>query len=50
MDKIQIPFMIFYDLDNSKVLDQIYGCEKYLGHTSDDNLYCLVTNFYGIKS
>ena len=44
-----LPFLIFYDLDNEVVLDQIYGGEKYLGHNESDSVYSLVTNYYGLQ-
>ena len=48
---VPMPFLIFYDLDDSQVVDQIYGGEEYLAHGrdgEDDYVYCLVTNYYGL--
>jgi hypothetical protein len=32
-EDFRMTFLIFYDLDQNKIVDQIYGGEKYLGHT-----------------
>ena len=44
-----MTFLIFYDLDQNKIVDQIYGGQKYLGHTQDGCVYCIVTNYYDVQ-
>ena len=43
-----MPCLVFYDLDEKRVVDQIYGGEKYLAHNDDGVVTCLVTNYFGL--